>query len=1344
MSRGRHARDCSQHLVLRMAGTLLSLMLVLVLAGQDPVIAQSPSTSDPPNASTKSTESPWLSLNYTGGLFGYYRIEPDSADPRHSWGKLHPPTKFLQQRHQDPLLLGMGDNFGPEFGASVERELGDKDACFLQADKPSLGHKNDAPEVLYKTSKRLPKMAECDNVGRFLMQAGYRAIVPGREDFLYSALWLRRMALSLQGASSPANHSHRFPEEQVGAKHDFAAGSALIGNSDHKLLMLAANLRWNFTPQGNVQGSDDSSWFPKDKFAQKVKEACPLMFTWDSPKQGLATCVPGGERGNTVTTEMDWLRRLDLTVEPSSPECELNTDPDNCFPLARSLNLRARSDVTFRRQMLENQAKIALATLSDEIEKIIGEQASSELECILGGLSSDTAFDDLMGKEPQLKLKLEAESDALVGMSDPELSPIAKDLNLILTDLRDSLKKASQNDVNFLLSLNARKAAIRLLLRRIATEQRDIGYTIVNNGSMAQTLVIGVIGQETMKAVSPVNLKVCTEFRKGQVKDFSCEDGGSAPKLEGTVAVGDPLLAVTTVLRAASVLKSQGDQRDKFERVVVMAQMPVTEAEELAAHAAVSLRKSACSDVDTPTSVGSVACPGGNTSDAPHIDLILSEAQKAHSTPGLEVTYAQTDLVPVIAPNPAWYINRAGTGLIDAVSRVTITGGQLDDGAKRTLLNVNRQTPAKAQAGPPKLPEMAELLHDELKQVALQRPSADLSNLENFWNGCQQQKACQDSVVTQYLLGQLHRSSHADVVFLEFRDLYFGPMLGGYGDYKVCEEWVKDHEKELKDQKGSALYCRLRVALDRILWKGDYSERVMVDGKNLQQMLTIAQQEAQNEQMLLARDTVDEWLMTFGVVTQLPQNLSAASMGPATFAIPGVSFCTDPGANTAASKYCINGQRVTDDGAYLVATSDHLAQDNQVYMVLQNLDAKYHIRKKKLFLTREIADEIVHHDPEEASERLVRAPDAELGMRKIEELQQKRPILQIDSAKVVAGFMLRSPNKSNTQLASDFSGVTDSRATTPSAQELDLEAVTRATTGVGVDKLSQRLRIGIQSDLEYDRAVTGSLTGSPPTVTYALNSLTAGGFLQFRMHGNLLPRWLLVVAPYQYQTQITGNFLNFRLATGSGQITVPTPRWEGFSDRLGARYEFGGRWADSYAEGGPEYSSINNVLSGLILPNGSECPASATVPLATCVASKITVTPSTVITPQTETLHTGGLYWDVHLQWALDKDKRWSTTFDTKGDGFIWPGATLPTQSRYAFTTTEAFNFRVVGNLQFAPSYKQFFYMNQGPGSHSLVTQTFSVTAKWYFARDAAIPFWRQFWFRGPASLDQTKSAKMQ
>ena len=1420
MSKARWSRYCFQRFLLRTVCKFLPLMLFLVLAVPRPGIAQKPKDSGSADSGSKPAESPWLSLDYTGSLFGYYRIEPDE-DPK---PKLRPSARFLEEKHERPtrLLLGMGDNFSPEFGASIERRLkepgpGQENSCYLpivldngkpeeKNESPEVykNHKNVAPEILYKDSGRVPNLAECDNVARFLMEAGYRALVPGKEDFIYSAVWLRRIALTLQAASGRVkdgrylkddenlgDHNHcrdknglgcresilLFPEElkQPKLKRSFADGRKWIDNNDHQLLMLAANLRWNFMPRGSIQGFDENVkdvdsqlWFPKDKFSEKVQAVCPLMFTWNPPNKNSQTCVPGGDQGNTVTTEMDWLRRLDVAVvaDPSDCKPQAHHDPDYyCFPVARAMNMRAQSDSTFRRQLLKNTALIAVTTLSDEIPAATlsdekGEKLRAKLEKTLGALSKDEAFDKPTGKEPQLNLKDKKPLEELEGYtkdldayiqrfpeSDRKKLP-ESDLKVVLCAVRSIFEDASKKNADFLFSLNARKAAIRLLLRKIAAEQEDVGYTIVNSDPMSKTLVIGVIGQETMKAVSPGNLKVCTTHEGEQEIDGAC-GGKSGPRLEGTVVVGDPLLAVTTVLRAAWV-KWHGSTKHPFDKVVVMAQMPRTQAEELAAHAAASLKSTACSDVDVTPAPKEKACPDSVAENAPHIDLILSEAQTAHTTPKLKITYTPDVMIPVIAPKPAWLINQEDTDLIDPVSTVTITDGP-DNSLKRTLVNsVEQVNPEKETTED--LSTMAELLHGQLQDVAKQHRSADLDNLENLWGQCaEKQSACQDSVVAQYLLEQIQRSSQADVVFLEHRDFYFGPMLGGYGKYEICKEWADDHESNLQEKKEELeAYCRLRIALDRILWKGDYSERVMVDGKTLKQMLAIARQRTANEQALSARDTVEEWLITFGIVTHPPENLSTASMGSTTFTIPGVAFCTLPDANTEASEYCVNDQRLTDDGAYFVATSDHLAGDKQVYGILQGLDTAYH-KKLNLFITREIADEIFRHHGNEASHKLVKAPN------EVEEIQQKRPILQVDFAKWVAGFMVRSPNQSDTALAANFSGVTDSRATTPSAQELDLEAIARMTTGKLVSKLSPRLRFGIQSDLEYDRAVTGSLTGTPPVVTYALNSFTSGGFVQFRLHGDLRPRLFLVVAPYQYQTQITGNFLNFSFTKGTGQITVPTPRSEGFSHRLGLRYELGGdeqrlanklggHWADSYVEAGPEYSNVNEVLSGLLLPNGSVCAASATVAFTTCVANQIMVASGTVLIPQTETLHTGGLYWDMHLQFTPNKDKRWSLALDTKGDDFVWPGARLLTQSRYAFTTTEALNFKVIGNLLFAPTYSQFFYRNQGEEgeSHSLVTKTFSVVAKWYFARDAAVPFWRQLLFLGPASADQTKSAKMQ
>jgi hypothetical protein len=148
----------------------------------------------------------------------------------------------------------------------------------------------------------------------------------------------------------------------------------------------------------------------------------------------------------------------------------------------------------------------------------------------------------------------------------------------------------------------------------------------------------------------------------------------------------------------------------------------------------------------------------------------------------------------------------------------------------------------------------------------------------------------------------------------------------------------------------------------------------------------------------------------------------------------------------------------------------------------------------------------------------------------------------------------------------------------------------------------------------------------------------------------------------------------------------------------------------------------------------------ATQSIQTCVENAY----ETAGVPVPRTMHTGGFYWDSHLQKTYGKQKN-SVSFDTKGDSFLLPGATLTTQTPYAFTTKLALNFKIVGNLSLSPTYSDFFFENQSTPSQrtSLIATTFSIAAKWYYASDAEVPFKKQLWFVGPATTDQTCSAKI-
>ena len=1211
---------------------------------------------------------PDLKVQYTGKLFGYYHIEPDEridAKPDEPDRiKLVPVRTFLDSlsrrdpQQPDTLLLGMGDNFAPEFGASVQQEFRlSKTSSNLPAwaacAKSVVPPQNvdlrqwhlSAPEALYKSEQRLPELADCDNVTRFLITAGYRAIVPGREDFIYSATWLRRVALLLKGASESSQSN---PFSKSG---DWTFDSNL--GADRSLHILAANVR-----------------------AKSGGNSCPLLFYANlASKDHL--CL---QSDNAVATEMDWFSRLEQTLDS--------------YAVEDSLTRQAAHDADFRMQTVVNQVKI-LSTLLDGYK------------CSVKSLSE---------------------------LSIPTSYQIDK----------------------------------------------------VNGGLTLAT------SAQTELASS-----------RAAVSRISCH------------LAGTPITEDAEVLRAAWAERVREHKANPteahplFDTVIVMAQMPATEAEELSERVRADIRSSFAKAIYP------------NESERPSIDLILSEAQYGHETPTLSMHIEPGTIAPVLAPPDA--SSRLESIPESSISTATISNGINLAAPTLSRLLVNTLPPGDSERtgqgsqsdaavlhSDPNCQTAACLLKEELHKAWIRMhpnvvPPATTNDtdLDALWNSCKvdepngmqyNDRSCQNTVLMQYLLLQLQRSSRTDVALLERRDFYFEWLGDQYGDYSVCNRWggeVVNDSLQGQTMPGQYRdfyvdYCRLKVALDRVLWKGDYSERIMVDGATLSSLMKAAQQQTDQEQTLLARDLHQEWLMTYGIVTKPPTNLVAAASGPDTFSVPGSEGCAN--GLTSPSPYCINGQSVVSDRAYWITTSDQLAQDTSVYTALGSLTAKpnhYASATGQLFLTSEIADQVMSRgqrpellavtNPNSTAEQSQLHDPAEANLATIGMLHQDRNLFQVDFTKLVAGYTFTSPSLSDNALASDFSGVSNTQATTPHSQELDLEAASRLTSA----PLLTRFVLGAQSDAEYDRKVTGNLTGNPETVTYPTNSYSVGGFTQLALHATFikglarsgvnqstrnLPRAFLVLAPYQYQRQMTGAFLNFSFftppnaSTSQQQVTVRIPTAMGFNQRVGLRYEFAGlgKWSPdpgSYVEIGPEYSVQNNVLSGIQLPQLAStmaCDVVATQSLQTCVKNAYktagaTLNSASTLIPVTQTLHTGGFYWTTHIQKILDTQKNYSASFDTQGDSFLLPGATLTTQTRYAFSTKLALNFKIAGNLSLSPTYSDYFFENQGAATQrtSVVTSTFTISAKWYFARDAQVPFHKQLRFLGPGSTDQTGSAKV-
>jgi hypothetical protein len=647
--------------------------------------------------------------------------------------------------------------------------------------------------------------------------------------------------------------------------------------------------------------------------------------------------------------------------------------------------------------------------------------------------------------------------------------------------------------------------------------------------------------------------------------------------------------------------------------------------------------------------------------------------------------------------------------------------------------------------------------------------------------------------VSAQLLAALRKSQgrlvRGDVALLEQRDIFYGNLPKGYTGYEVCPPSADPTKPEP--------HCALRVALDRVLWKGDFTERVMIAGSDLVTMLAISQQQSLEDTGLTAPDAPGKALATFGIVQPVSPNLSRPGSAGEDFPIQQDSTCGRAASPVAdPSAFCVNGQPIRSDGAYWALTSDYLANDKAIYKVMDATKKdSYHEQKKDEFITGAIANALLAG----ASSTPAQPP-----ARIAEWDQQQRVIGHVDIAKMVAAFMAREPSGGNIH-AEQFQGAADTRASTPALQELDLESLSRVSLDLPIFRDPRQLKqktpaasLGVQVDADYDRAATGNLTNKPPTVVYALNGFTVTPFVQFgiphwkRQHQvysvRELPRDLFVVTPVQYQAQFTGNFLVFPYSqspppttppTISGEYTAQAPRVTSHFAKAGFRHEFAKeRWfpmdKGSYIEAGFEFGVDHNILSSVSLTSDGVTPAPCTAVSSTTIANcfagyanpksstyvkgfQIDSTTRLAAPLTTATVHVTGAYWDLHFQKALSKAGKSATaganssaksginfTLDSKADWFSRRGAgeSLNTQTRYAIPLSVALNFPVRGNLSLSPTYSTFLYSSQVTGQ-SIVINTASIEAKWYFARDASVPVRRQGYFRGPSSADQTSSAKM-
>jgi len=1394
--------------------------------------ASCPATAEPLPPTPKPGDQV-VEIEFTGKLFGYYRIRAGSEQ------RLPPVKRFLTTigpnpnpkvtKLGTPLLLGMGDNFAPEFGARLQ-EVG-LSPCSLPTDKEAA-----SPQKFFKGPvDRLVHFAKCDAVANFLEQAGYRAVVPGREDFLYGAAWLRNIGEVLSNDKKAAT------KEQL-----VTIDKPTTANKYPGLVMLGANLRIL---------ADKA---PKTTLLSLTP--CGLLFGEYSATASSQLCSTKGydlASGTSIVPEkFRLLRKLDLWIE--EPGRYRNWTEITSETLGGSSNGTTKEskllEKTTRRQLLVRDLietfslslpfcplygstgpEPTLSNLQSSLKKLIRDYKPGELVATgddwrdagnyLSPPGGKTVEELCAEKAPDEKEKAGASLFASnLGNFAVGLRATLEEEHILETHVHNGLRgykqaasamatessDTAEKDVvergilTLALSDAMLQSARTALLLAIAEEQRDVGFTEVTvkdqQAKDFDVLVVGVVGVETMQSVQESNLTVSLCPDKTTPSRYAiCSKGTDKTQLDRAikfkVSITDPLETVEAVVRAATQARSR-----KYDLTVLMAQMPHTEAEELVSR----VRSHPVQwSVNTPqTGVG--------------VDIAISEAQQDHATASITLDYEAPNYapnsvsaqekppvtVPVLTPRPAY--DTGTESLIQPImqAKVTLSGtsrtvcvaskpnkpsdpdecSKQDDVVSKPDVDSTPDTAPKPASAGAKPNSALTLLVQEL-------PNSDTYPLSGFGGRSIMRTTCVPDILYLKLdetklkrdetdlrleeceletmhavLALLAARGGADVAMLERRDLWMGKLPPYYDGYEACEPGNENNldasETPAPGEKTNP-ECRLRVALARVLWQDDQSAKLMVSGKDIATVLQKAQTYSESRTALTTTDIAGQYLQTEGIVSP---NSGAASLSPGGFSVQSSVDCHDPEEEDKPSAggshmYCVNGVPLQADHGYWVITSSHLASDKAEYGLSGTNPDDYKAKAK------EKGGSLVDVALGSSNRSVPQPPD----LRTAELVQQQARIFHVDQGKIVAGYNFQGPTGGSANIINRFQGVSDATASSAGSANLDLEQKERTTWEF------KAVGAGVQDDFEFDRQVQDNLTGKFVNGNFTKNMLSGGPLVQLevpirmsplqkgdgwfgrQLSAKAVPRWLLVLAPAQYQTQITGSHLNFSANSGQGQVSYVAHRATGFGERVGMRHEYdGGKWfplKGSYFEFGGQFVQQRQVLAGLtfMIPGMAPvvCPANGAQSFANCAPSPKVLTNDSTVSGQYASSNQYGWYWDIHIQKGLfgktyDKSAyRATLTLDSKGDFFKNRGANhaFSTQTWFDAPASVALVFPVFRNVGFAPTYTAYFYGNQIAQNYLLVN-TFSVNLRWYLDRDSHVPLRPAMIFKGPASADETQPAK--
>lgn len=550
-----------------------------------------------------------------------------------------------------------------------------------------------------------------------------------------------------------------------------------------------------------------------------------------------------------------------------------------------------------------------------------------------------------------------------------------------------------------ILTQDARSRGIRALLLAVAREEEQAGYTVVTRNGV-KTAIIGVVGIEEMGDVSQANQTFCSPSNGAASgnrrlnRTISTESNRPAPNAAcpaGTfkLSIVDPLSTAFEVARAAKLAHPD------IRSVIVMAQMSHSKAEILGARLATSLRKSnaawrtRCTKDET---AAATACPDTAAVDlsAPSVGVVLSKADTLQATPSVTYAFDDDDVTPpILTPIPAYdLLASGGAGAPPAPGALAIwepVRKALHNYASISNIGTSRNKPAVPVNAPANNPTSPPSSLEKLCPNASAETAAGLlmkllcaapyrSDVLQY----QYSPGDPDEAVTRIVLQALTRGrlsttrsrasttgaplssepdgvlpAQEDVAFLMSRDVFLGWLPKDYRGYEFCDFLPPISDLPGSEQKSR---CYLRTALDRILWKGDFAEALMLSGSDITSILKTSQDKSPPTEALSEPAVTQEWLTTFGITTSTPTNLTRVYRSSRAFSLPVSTTCVSTAATDKpqSSVTCVNGEPLKDDRAYWILTSDALAESKGDYAQLGT--ASTHARHTTPFYLSALAE----------------------------------------------------------------------------------------------------------------------------------------------------------------------------------------------------------------------------------------------------------------------------------------------------------------------------------------------------------------------------------------------------